>query len=226
MQNHSKSISLLNSTQIGKHFDISANRTNWALSEIGWIKSEKKGWQATNAGIALGGVQAKVQFPRNPYVRWPATILENKILIAKINEISGNVSATQQDYNQVKSPAELNFRKKYPANYRTTDGHWVRSRSEALIDDWLYNHDVIHAYEKKLPTIEDDIISDFYIPKGNVYIEYWGMINDPIYNKRKTKKLETYRRDKFELVELTDKELENLDDILTRRLMERGIKFI
>jgi len=49
--------------------------------------------------------------------------------------------------------------------------------------------------------------------------------NDPIYSKRKTKKLETYHRNNFELIELTDREIENLDDILTRRLMEKGVKF-
>jgi len=208
---------------IGKRFEISANRTNSLLSELGWIERAIKGWQITKAGVALGGIQAKDRVSGIPYVRWPEAILDNKVLIANIHEFSGKLSTTQQDYNQVKNVEEVEFRKKYPANYRATDGHYVRSKGEMSIDNWLYYSKVIHAYERKLPIIDEDIISDFYIPSGNVYIEYWGMSNDPVYATRKAKKLETYRRNNYRLIELTDKEIENLDDILTRRLMEKGI---
>ena len=215
--------SLLSSTMIGKSFKISANRTNSVLSELGWIEKAIKGWQITKAGIALGGVQAKDRISGIPYVRWPEAILDNKILIANIHEVSGKLSTTQQDYTQVKNVVEVEFRKKYPANYRATDGHYVRSKGEMSIDNWLYYSKVIHAYERKLP-IEEDLISDFYIPSGNVYIEYWGMSNDPIYATRKRKKLEIYRRYNYRLIELKDKEIENLDDVLPRRLLEYGIK--
>ncbi len=223
MQNRNKSQTLLSSTNIGKHFVISATKTNLVLSELGWIERAIKGWQITKAGISLGGVQAKDKVSGIPYVRWPESILNNKILVGNINEVSGKVSSTQQNYNQVKSIEELDFRKKYPATYRTTDGHYVRSKGEMAIDNWLYYSKVIHAYERKLP-IEEDLISDFYIPGGNVYIEYWGITNDPIYAKRKIKKLETYNKHHYQLIELTDKEIENLDDILPRRLLGYNIK--
>ena len=48
------------------------------------------------------------------------------------------------------------------------------SKAEMLIDNWLYMAEIVHAYERKLP-IEEDVYCDFYIPKGKVYIEYWGM---------------------------------------------------
>lgn len=215
--------SFLSSTMIGKSFKISANRANSVLSELGWIEKAIKGWQITRAGIALGGLQAKDRISGIPYVRWPEAILDNKILIANIHEVGGKVSTTKQDYTQVKNVDEVEFRKKYPANYRVTDGHYVRSKGEMSIDNWLYYSKVIHAYERKLP-IEEDLISDFYIPSGNVYIEYWGMSNDSIYTTRKKKKLETYRKYDYRLIELADKEIENLDDILPRRLLEYGIK--
>jgi len=215
--------SLLSSTIIGKHFEISASRTNSVLSELGWIERAIKGWQITKAGITLGGVQARDRVSGVPYVRWPKAILYNKILIANIHEVSGKISATQEDYTQVKSLDEVDFRKKYPATYRATDGHYVRSKGEKNIDDWLYYSKVIHAYERRLP-IEESVISDFYIPQGNVYIEYWGISNDPIYSLRKKSKLETYHRYNYKLIELTDKEIENLDDFLPRQLLMHGIK--
>lgn len=214
---------LLTSTSIGKHFKISATRTNSILSELGWIKKDIKGWLITNSGEKMGGVQSKDATSGTPYVRWPAHFLDNKILIANIHEVSGKLSTTQQEYSQVKNVDEVEFRKKYPANYRATDGHYVRSKAEMIIDNWLYSTGVIHAYERKLP-IEEDVYSDFYIPSGNVFIEYWGMSNDPIYSTRKRKKIEIYRKNNRKLIELNDKEIENLDDILPRLLLEHGIK--
>ncbi len=225
MENHNKPQSLLSSTQIGRYFKISANKTNWALSELGWIISESKGWQTTNAGIALGAVQTKEKVTGTPYVRWPVNILDDKIFKAKVHEVSNKVSPKQQDSETLKGYEQLNFRDKYPTPFMTEDGHRVRSKSEMIIDNWLYNHNVVHAYEKKIPDIKEDLTADFYVPRAKVYLEYWGIINNPIYTKKRTKKLETYKRNMFDLIELTDKEIDNLDDFLTRELIQRGIKF-
>ena len=43
-----------------------------------------------------------------------------------------------------------------PANYRCMDGHYVRSRAEVMIDNWLYGNGIADAYERKLP-IESDV---------------------------------------------------------------------
>ncbi len=121
-----------------------------------------------------------------------------------------------------------NFRHKYPATLRTQDGHFVRSKSEVIIDNWLYISGLVHSYEKKLP-IDEDVISDFYIPSGNgrpqaVYIEYWGLENDPAYQNRMKQKIEIYKKYDFPLIELTDKDIENIDDVLPRKLLQHKIK--
>ncbi|MFH1141250.1 MAG: hypothetical protein V1724_06240 [Chloroflexota bacterium] len=102
--------------------------------------------------------------------------------------------------------------------YRATDGHLVRSKSELIIDNWLYTSEHAHAFERKLP-IEEEVYSDFYIPAGKVYIEYWGFDADPRYLARKQKKLETYKKYGFQLIELKDKEVQNIDDTLPRLLL-------
>jgi len=33
--------------------------------------------------------------------------------------------------------------------YRTEDGHWVRSKAELIIDNWLYRGRIVHAYERR-----------------------------------------------------------------------------
>lgn len=119
-----------------------------------------------------------------------------------------------------------NFREKFRAEYRTADGHQVRSRAEVMIDDWLYRNEIIHAYERKLP-IRENLYSDFYLPKGNVYIEYWGYNSDnQTYEYRKRKKIAIYRKYSLNLIEMNDDDIRNLDDILPNKLLKFGIQVL
>jgi len=115
-------------------------------------------------------------------------------------------------------PIEEDYRKKYPRRYRTQDGHYVRTKSEAIIDNWLYNNMIVHAYERKVP-IKEDIHCDFFIPQAKCYIEYWGM-EDEAYLERKKKKQKLYRKHKLKLIELTEADIENIDDVLPKKLMK------
>ncbi len=122
-----------------------------------------------------------------------------------------------------------NFRKKYPAEYRTKDGHYVRSKAELTIDDSLYLWGIAHAYEKKLPNTTENVYSDFHIPSGNgrpkaVYIEYWGMENDEKYNQRRNKKIEIYNELGLSLIQLNDADIKNIEDSLQKYLLQHGIK--
>jgi len=92
-----------------------------------------------------------------------------------------------------------------------------------LIDNWLYMAEIVHAYERKLP-IEEEVYCDFYIPTGKVYIEYWGYENDQKYLARKKQKIELYKKYGFNLIELEDKDVQNLDDILPRLLLKHGVQ--
>ncbi|WP_226036714.1 hypothetical protein [Aquibacillus saliphilus] len=75
------------------------------------------------------------------------------------------------------------------AKHRSADGHYVRSRAEMLIDNWLYMSEIVHAYERKLP-IEEDVYTDFYLPVGKVYIEYWGLEDEPKMRRESKKNYE------------------------------------
>lgn len=121
------------------------------------------------------------------------------------------------------------FRKKYPAEYRTKDGHYVRSKAELTIDDSLYLWGIAHAYEKKLPNTTENVYSDFHIPSGNgrpkaVYIEYWGMENDEKYNQRKHRKIKIYNELGLSLIQLNDADIKNIEDSLQKYLLQHGIK--
>jgi hypothetical protein len=118
---------------------------------------------------------------------------------------------------------EKTFRSKFEATFRTEDGHMVRSKAEQSIDNWLYHKRIVHAYERKLP-IEEEMYCDFYIPIGNIWIEYWGL-DEEKYNKRKELKKTLYEKHEKNLIELFDKDIENLDDVMPKKLTKFSKEF-
>ena len=153
-----------------------------------------------------------------PYVRWPHNILENKTLVTSIQEAKGDVTAVTEEQVKTTDVNNTDIRNNYQRpELRTQDGHYVRSKAELLIDNWLYVSKIVHAYERKVPNIDEDILSDFYIPTGKVFIEYWGM-DDEKYLAKKKWKLEIYNKNNIDLIELTEKDVANLDDTLAAKL--------
>lgn len=214
---------LMTATAIGNNFEMSPAMINSIISELGWIKKDAiKGWHVTELGKRLGGVQSTHKTSGVPYVRWPETIIRNSILINSIDQARGDTSNIIQDRSQNTELSDLiEFRDKFRPELRATDGHYVRSKAELIIDNWLYFAKIVHAYERKLP-IEEEIYCDFYIPTGKVYIEYWGSEDDK-YLARKAKKLEIYKKYNFNLIELYEKEISNLEDKLPAKLLQFGI---
>lgn len=214
---------LLNATAIGKHFEISSQRLNLIFSELGWIEKDIAGWQITKLGKGLGGRQFEHETSGGTYVLWPDNILNNKNLTSVFKEVSIIEQPAPQTTKEPPKTTNDNFREKFPATLRTKDGHMVRSRAEVIIDNALYDYKLAHAYERKLP-IEEDLYSDFFIPSENVYIEFWGMEDDPKYAERKKAKIEIYKKYDFKLIELNDSDISNLDDHLPKKLLKFNIK--
>ncbi|MCA9487379.1 MAG: hypothetical protein KC516_00275 [Nanoarchaeota archaeon] len=123
-----------------------------------------------------------------------------------------------ENYKQTdEEKEEEDFRNKFPATYITEDGHRVRSKAEQIIDNWLYHKGIVHSYERRVP-IEEEVYCDFFIPLGEkVWIEFWGSEEEK-YLKRKRLKKSYYAKYKKNLIELDDKDIEKLDDILPIKL--------
>jgi len=209
------------STKIATKYNLSARKINMILSEIGFIEKYLKGWIITALGTKNGGIQKENAKNGIPYVEWNESIFTNSAFSSILKEVKGEAGESTQI--EIANTKSSNFREKFPAKHRATDGHMVRSKAEMLIDNWLYMAEIVHAYERKLP-IEEEVYCDFYIPTGKVYIEFWGLENDPKYAKRKEIKKEIYKKYDFKLIELTDKEVFSLDDVLPRLLLKHGVQ--
>ncbi|CAL67539.1 hypothetical protein [Christiangramia forsetii] len=208
----------INATSIGEYFNISSRKVNLYLSELGWIEKGKGGWVSTNSGIRNGAKQMEARNGK-PYIIWDEKILTNKHLLREIKESLGDSEIQAEDQ---KKESMDDFRVKFPANLRTPDGHYVRSRAELLIDDFLYKNGIVHAYERKV-NIDEDMYCDFYIPSQKVYIEYWGLEENEKYAFRKKIKQELYKKYNIKLIELNDKDILNLEERLASKLRKHNI---
>ena len=127
----------------------------------------------------------------------------NKILYIKVSKC--------KDFEKLES--------EYESDFVCEDGHLVKSPYEKIIDNWLYQEGIHHAYEKKIDIDKDkDLTPDFYIPEYNgkkdIYVEFWGYDeSNKKYQQRKEYKTKIYpelvKRDNITVVYLNRKEVEN-----------------
>lgn len=127
-------------------------RMNLLLVELGWLNKTVKGWQLTVLGKALGGIEQQQESTGQHYVLWPEQLVNHRQLQALMAQLHSPVNSQ--------------------GVYMGLDGHQLKSDGLRQIDNWLYTAGLVHAHERSLP--EGDLISDFYLPKHQLYIDYWG----------------------------------------------------
>lgn len=130
---------------------------------------------------------------------------KNKVLYVKINKC--------KDFEKLDA--------EYESELLCDDGHLVKSKSEVLIDNYLYSKGIQHAYEKPYPIDENkehDIHPDFYIPflkddndniiARDIYIEHFGYGDEnKKYKEQKEYKLKIYEKDKLTIICTTEKDI-------------------
>ena len=226
---------LITATTIAEYFTqehnlkISSRKLNTIFNELGWITKppyDVGGWKATRTGKRNGGVNIPQKGDGSPYVKWAPTTTENKALLNAVMRMLGvaevQIESKQQvfDDENVEAPNKAN-------SMKSSDGHWVRSRGELLIDNYLFGTRIAHAYEQEIYLQDGSkMIPDFMAmtPKGNVYIEFWGMEGKAEYDKRRKQKKQLYKDNGLELIEIFPRHLDNLDAYLNAVFARYGVK--
>lgn len=150
-------------------------------------------------------------------------------------DICGNILDPEKDEIKITHNDEIlceecytkkqnyDIRKNYIAEYRAKDGHYVRSKSELTIDNYLYDNRIVHAYEKKIfskTNPENEYLSDFYLPEYDLYIEHWGIENNQEYINKKSEKQNIYLENNYKLLNIYEENIKNLDDYLDKELLK------
>lgn len=151
----------------------------------------------------------------------------DKIVGRKLmEEIGFTVNFKENTINstEIINDIDIDFRLRYKTKYRCDDGHYVRSKIEMIVDNWLYSHNIAHAYEKKIPG--QKMSCDFYIKKSDgkeIYIEVWGGLENPAENQRylarKKEKETIYKKLNLKLLSIEEKQFSNIDDFLGDKLL-------
>jgi hypothetical protein len=209
----------ISATVIGKKLGLTGKKVNQVLLQAGYISKSGKGYISEHklATTKLFGDE------NIPFVSWDEAILDDKIFVTELTDFKETVKEYKEEISE-KKPFKFD-RTIFKAEFRTADGHYVRSKAEVIIDNWLFMNGMVHAYEKRLP-IEAELYSDFFIPSsnGNVYIEYWGYEDDPKYLDRKQKKIALYKDNGFNMIGLNDEDVKDIDDVLPLKLLKFGIQ--
>lgn len=198
----------LTATQLGAQLALKGVEVNEVMIELGWLTADRR---LTALGTRMGG--STKQGKRGDFALWPAELLENKFFTDAVKR------RTQTERER---PAEREQPAATPGEHLADDGHYVRSKGELLIDNWLYQHGILHAYERPIPG-QDELTCDFFLPGGNVFIEFWGRTGEPFVSRMKRKQA-FYAEHRLRLIELESADLKVLDATLTAALRRFGVQ--
>lgn len=212
--------------KIAEVFGIKSYEINMLLTELGYQKKARGGYILLKDKLGEQKLFRKKGENSVPYIEWKDFILKNNALKKAVKEFKAPTEVPSNKFSQKKEEEHVPFdRTKFKAEFRTIDGHFVRSKAEVIIDNWLYMNGIVHAYERRVP-IEEELYSDFYLPKERIYIEFWGLENDAKYIQRKEEKIDLYKKYGIKLLELNEEDVKNIDDTLPLKLLKLGVSTI
>ncbi len=99
--------------------------------------------------------------------------------------------------------------------FKCKDGRLVRSKSEKIISDFLFDYHIRAVYEKLVFYYPEkgepiELHPDFYLPDKDIYIEHNGL-NTNSYKSNKAKTAKMYEDLKYTVVITVEKDLEDIE---------------
>lgn len=196
----------LSATNLAHKWDIPARLVNLLLAEKGLIKKHIRGWLLSSKGKALGGQQQEAE-SGIPFVTWPETILDEPELIASLLQVQGDIGLDGQ---------------------AALDGHRVNNTVQRRINNWFYLARVVHARDYLLMWDTESVLADFYIPEAELCVECWadqleqGQNRAAVINNE-LEKQQLYKKHKVAYIEFSNESIHQIDEILARELLRRGL---
>lgn len=186
----------ISATRLAECHGLTPRIINCLLSELGWIDRDPHGWMITPRGRLVGGEQRNGK--QGFFVMWPGSVSHNQELVSAIANVAGKSGGL------------------------SLDGHPVQNAGERKIDNWLYLHNIAHAYRRELPG--SDLHCAFYLPARKIYIDYWGFDSSTGSLAEKLSREAFYREHGYHCIELRDEDLGQLDEVLPQKLLQFGLQ--
>lgn len=219
----------ITATSLGKRVGLNAREVNRILAELGWIKHGFQGWEISERGVQCGGIQLENESSGTFYVVWPQAMETNELfteqllLSAQLFSFQASESSTIAGNSRVAEDdlfSENNLA--VQQSFLSIDGHQHDRRSLLQICHWLYMAGIAHASNRRLP-FDGEYYADFYIPAHQIYIESWDDESSGEL-KNKLQRKELYRQANINVIDVEQKHLGQLDELLTREFRKRGIR--
>lgn len=186
---------LLSASKIAEPLQVGAFTINALMAELGWLEKQTQGWIATALGQKLGAEQRNGQ--HGFFVLWPPSIIEKQELQQGLDNILGRKSM------------------------RCLDGLETANLGEQRINNFLYLHHLIRAWHYKIPN--SPFISNFYLPKYKIFIDFWGFDFSTGTLKDKLDRDDFYQKNGLRFISLNDEDMQQLDSVLTKKLTAFGV---
>lgn len=197
-------------------------------------------WHKINEPCHCNAQELKVQATKEESPNQEALSPNGTGLCIICGNDSGNKYFCKSCYNRFKNQTitlkitncidfEIDETHKEGIIYICKDGHKVRSKSERIIDDYLFENKISHAYEKVLDvdgTEEHEIKPDFYLNDYDAYLEHWGYDEkeNPRYGKIKRYKLDIYEKMGLTIICTNEDDMEDPERRLRRKLNKDRIE--
>lgn len=205
---------MLSGAALGQPYGLSGRAVNRALAEMGWQRRESHGWMLSARGKQHGGVQMENRQSDMLYVLWPENVSEQPVLCKRLQEVASAAA-------EFGSGDDLFAR---DTGLISIDGHSHECREHLQICQWLYLAGVLHATRRSLP-VEEPLQADFFLPREQVYIDYWAADAKPGELKAQMRRAEIYKSLGLNSFELHPEDIAQLDDIMPRQLHKFGVRF-
>ena len=203
--------SQLNASAIAQKFGIKARQVNALLAEQGLIERDIRGWRLSDFGRQSGGSIHIHEPSGRTFALWEQDLLDRlKPMAAELQDLAAGNQLSEEALAEVCQCIAL-------------DGQSHPCRALKLVGDWLYLAGLGHSCGRPLPQARE-LKSQFYLPDSRLYIEVWGLNLAPQEISAQFQRQEYYDRKGIPYISLSLSDLAQLDEILARQLLERGVE--
>jgi hypothetical protein len=222
---------------------LSVRQINRNFAELGLLRSTRRGLELTPLGERFGGRQEQNEDNALLVVSWPHEIVDHPVIHRELTRLlsDGETGESAADEAPVSTVSETRSeimpdlfavtaddepahaaRTAAPARRCGLDGHAVDSVLQLRVCDWLYEAQLAHARDRRLP-VEEALTVDFFVPALSLCIECWERDVPTVELTRRLRAREVCRELELPYIEVAAADSDRIDDLLTARLNELGM---